>query len=47
MSKHVESGVNGNHFEKITKPFTCVQIEIFYNVSNSVHKDGLEKVKQH
>ena len=46
MSKHVESSVIGNNFKKIAKPFACVQIEIFYNEGNGLHKNGLEKVKQ-
>ena len=46
MSKHVEGVVNCDEFKKIAKPFTRVQIEIFNDVSNGVHKDGLEKVKQ-
>ena len=47
MSKHVEIVVIANNFKQIAKPFTYVQIEIFYDVSNGVHKNGLEKVKQY
>ena len=43
MSKHVEGGVICDEFKKIAKPFTRVQIEIFNDVSNGVHKDGLKK----
>ena len=47
MSKHVEGGVIANNLKKIAKPFTYVQIEIFYDISNGVHKNGLEIGKQH